>query len=248
MTFTGTIGGGGAKTEINDLDVTWSVGDQVRINGVDCGSELTSDRKTATFTGAVTPADEYEAYYPASLYKDGGYALPERQVYHSDSTNLLSGINPMYAKSATTDLQFYNICALVKLVVKGEGTVKTITVSADKPLSGAFTVESDATVGFYAKLTSTSKDAATVTLDCGDGVTLSKTTATTFYVALPQGEYKDLVFTLTGRSGLTWSSTPVTRNLKAGEMQVRELAGASVVKPETLSKRASTSDISPQNR
>ena len=62
MTFTGTIGGGGAKTEINDLEVTWSVGDQVRINGVDCGSELTSDRKTATFTGAVTPADEYKAY------------------------------------------------------------------------------------------------------------------------------------------------------------------------------------------
>ena len=140
----------------------------------------------------MTPADEYEAYYPASLYKDGGYALPERQVYNSDSTNLLSGINPMYAKSATTDLQFYNICALVKLVVRGEGTVKTITVTADKPLSGEFTIGGTAASGFYAQLTSTSKDAGTLTLDCGDGVELKAEKDTTFYIALPQGNYEDL--------------------------------------------------------
>ncbi len=240
MTFTGTIGGG-AKTEINGLEMKWSTGDKVVINGVDCTSDLTNDRTTATFTGVVVPTDKYEAYYPTSLYKNGDYVLPEIQYYNGGN---LSKVNPMYAYSATTDLQFYNICALMKLVVRGEGKVKTITVSANKGgnpalLSGAFAIKGDASAGFYAEMKSASDGGSTsLTLDCGEaGVHLSSDpeNPTIFYIAMPKGEYSDLVFTFKADPiDSVWSSSPVTRKLEAGEMHVRELAGVSVVKPEKL--------------
>ena len=232
MRFTATIGGGGEKTAIYDgKKVKWTEKDSVLINGKVFHSELEDDGKTAVFTGEALEAAEYEAYYLTDYSKSGDkYVLPATQKYAAGGT--LSGINPMYAKSATTDLQFYNICAVMKLVVKGKGNVKTITVSANEPLSGAFTVESDAAVGYYAKLTSTSKDAATLTLDCGDGVALSEANSTTFYVALPQGEYTNLKFTLNG--GLSWSSEAFSMNLTAGKLRTKELIGVDVVKPATL--------------
>ncbi len=224
MTFTGRIGSG-AKTEIDNVTVKWSVGDNVVINGVECASELSSDGMTATFTGEVEPAGEYKAYYPANLKNGSAYVLPKIQKYNSK--NSLSGINPMYAESTTTDLTFYNICAVVRLVVKGTGTVKMITVTADQPLSGEFTIQDEAAVGFYAAVSSGTK---LVKLDCGpSGVELDGTEVTTFYIALPQGDYTNLRFKLQNSDGDVWKSQPVSMKLTAGKICTKEYNDVSFV-------------------
>ena len=236
MTFTGRIGNGGSKTEINGFEMTWSEGDQVRINGKVFDSELTSDHKTATFTGEYM-MPPYEAYYPAGLYKDGEYVLPDTQHYAGVNGKVLSGVSPMYAESSSADLTFHNICAMIRLDVTGEGTVKAVKVISDAPLSGEFEIKGNADDGFYAQLKSASSKAAhdTLTLDCGVGVTLSKTAATTFYVAVPQGQCDSLKFTMVGDNGLTCSFAAGSPVLAAGTLYAKELADVKFVKPEILS-------------
>ena len=188
MTFTSDLSGG-AKTEISGKLMKWTEGDQIVINGKTFSSTISQEGAFATFTGdAVEPT--YHAYYPASLYDNGNYVLPATQTYNGTNLSL---VNPMYASSENTTLQFHNICALVKLDLTGTEKVKTIVAQAEKPLSGAFTVKEENGT-FYAELSS--KDAATVTLNCGDGVQLNATTPTTFYMALPQGTYENLAFTV----------------------------------------------------
>ncbi len=191
-------------------------------------SELTTDHKTATFTGEVVDSP-YRAYYPTNLYDkaEGKYVLPATQKY---AGNNLSNVNPMYAESTITDLQFYNICAMMKLVVRGVGFVESITVSADQPLSGKFTVKTE-DGKYYAEIEPTSKDnAATVTLKCGSLVTINDTVPTVFYIALPQGDYTNLKFTFD--SGYKeWVSNPVSRILEAGKIYDRDLLNVSLEPP-----------------
>ena len=197
MTFTSYLGNGGAKTEIDGKDMKWTEGDEIVINGKTFISEISEDGTFATFTGDVVEPS-FNAYYPASLYVENNYVLPATQIY---AVNNLSGVNPMYACSENTTLVFHNICALVKLDLKGTWKVANIVAKADQPLSGAFSIEGNETNGYYAQLTS--KDPAAVTLDCGDGVLLNETTPTTFYIALPKGNYTNLTFTVTEINGNT---------------------------------------------
>lgn len=241
MTFTGHISDSGAKTEVNGLEMTWSTDDTVLINKKEFPSTLTTDKKTATFTGEAGEPP-YEAYYPTSLYQNSKYVLPEIQYYNGDN---LSKVNPMYACSETNDLWFYNICAMMKLVVSGQGTIKTISVSAKKLsdgtpalLSGEFTVEGNASDGYYAEISPTT-GSPSLTLNCGaDGVKISTDpqAPTVFYIAMPKGEYSNLVFTFKGYpTDSVWTSSPVTKILEAGKMHFREMAGVNVLKPEKLS-------------
>lgn len=232
MTFTGRIADGGVKTEIDDLEVVWNDDDKVIINDSVFESEPEGGAKTAIFIGQAVSAP-YKAYYPTSLKVDGSFVLPTIQHYDIGNGNNLSQINPLYAESNTTDLLFHNICALVKLVVTGTGTVKTITVTADQPLSGKFAIGKE-TIGkntyYYAKVDD--DGAKTVVLNCGtNGVVLDGANATTFYIALPQGEYTKLKFTLGDGTGGTWRSTPTSMKLKAGNLRTKELKGVSIGRP-----------------
>ena len=197
MTFTSNLGGG-AKTAITGKDMIWTNNDQIIINGEIFDSEILDGGRLAKFTGKVVEP-VYQAFYPIGIYKgENSYELPAIQTY---SGNTLSGVNPMYARSTSTSLDFHNICALVKLDLTGTDIVTRIVAAADKPLSGAFSIEGNDTDGYYAKLTS--EDPATVTLDCGDGVQLNAITPTTFYMALPQGDFTNLTFTVENKAGKT---------------------------------------------
>ena len=199
MTFTSNLGGG-AKTAITGKDMIWTDGDQIIINGETFDSEIFDEGRLAKFTGNVVEP-VYQAFYPIGIYKgENSYVLPATQTY---SGNTLSGVNPMYARSTSTSLDFHNICALVKLDLTGTDIVTRIVAAADQPLSGAFSIAGDETNGYYAQLTS--KDgAATVTLDCSNSVVqLNETTPTTFYMALPQGDFTNLTFTVENDKGMT---------------------------------------------
>ena len=97
---------------------SWTENDAVNINGKGFTAKNVDGEGKATFEGeAVTPdADgKYKAIFPADYYQDRGYVLPATQTYAAN--NNLSGVNPMYAESETTELQFQSICALMKLTL-----------------------------------------------------------------------------------------------------------------------------------
>lgn len=189
MVFNAGFGNGGAKTEINGFDMNWTKGDVVVINGGDFAAD--SDGASTKLIGdpVEKEGDLYKAYYPKAICNEGNLTLPATQTYNGTK---LASVNPMYAQSESTTLEFHNICALVRVDLKGSGSVKSIEVKANEPLSGAFNIAEEGGK-YYAQLTS--KEVATVTLDCGDGVALSGT-AQPFYIALPQGTYTNLTFTV----------------------------------------------------
>lgn len=193
MTFNAGFDNGSAKTEINDLDMSWNKGDAVMING----KTFTADQsgRNTTLSGEKTYQEGglYKAYFPASMYDNGTLTLPATQTYNG--TNL-SGVNPMYAQSDDTNLTFSNLCALVKIQLNGsDKTVKEIRISADQPLSGEFEIgefELSSGITAFKAVMKDEMSAADVTLSCGTGVCLS--TNNIFYMALPEGNYTYLRF------------------------------------------------------
>ena len=188
MTFSAGFDNGGAKTEINGLDMSWTEGDAVMING----KTFTADKGGAstTLSGEKTYQEGglYKAYFPASMWNNGTLTLPATQTYNG--TNL-SGVNPMYAQSENTSLTFSNLCAMVKIqLTNSNKTVKEIRVSADQPLSGEFEIAESGSN--YKAVLKSKTGTACVTLNCGTGVDLS--TSNVFYVALPEGDYTNLKF------------------------------------------------------
>ena len=111
--------------------------------------------------------------------------LPEDQEYVANS--FAEGAFPMAAVSLNNELVFRNVCGGIKLQLKGTQKVTSIkiqgndkeklagnaflTVYADEDLKPALTMASDAV--------------KSVTLDCGDGVQLTESSATEFIIALP---------------------------------------------------------------
>ncbi len=221
MSFTASIDNGGAKTWIDGVNVKWTSGDQININGGTFKAEVEGDSTTAVFTGSPVEGTTYKALYPESLYKgENDYELPDEQTYNE--ADKLSGINPMYAESSTTELQFDHLCGLLKLNVKGDGKVKEIKVSKyGVALCGSFTIDNNRAV------VSSTNDSV-VTLNCGDGVPINNETATTFYIALPEGSYDSLNVELKNDSKVWKTSLGVV--LHAGKIRTKELTGVDAVK------------------
>lgn len=129
----------------------------------------------------------YDVYFPASLYNGTSAVLPANitETWADGRFNM-----PMYAHSESTNLQFKNLCGVLKVCVKNDrlSEVKGIRVSsASKATSGAFTVNSDNA----AVLTNPTNPANTVTVTYTEAV---PTTAegTVFYVAIPAQTYRGL--------------------------------------------------------
>lgn len=202
------------KTTISDgSKLLWQDGDQVSINGIlykAVVDEAAPASATLVRVNAADPDPEpvegiFTAVYPATLAATEGLALPAVQTYNADCD--LSGVNPMYAESADTELSFSNLCGLFEFNIEGEESLASIEISDSAlGLSGAFTVVDNAAVLTEAAAAA----AAGVTLDCGEeGVSLSGTPS--FYVAVPAGEYSGLTIKLTAVDGKEQTIT-----LKAG--------------------------------
>ena len=199
-TFTAVIDQGITKTTIDDYKVKWVSGDEISINGAVYSA--TPDGTDATKAGfayksGTTPSSPYSAIYPASLYNAGSLDFPEVQTYEAGKFNA-----PMYAESTTESLSFKNICGVICFGLKGTSKVKSIAITANEAICGAFTMTDATTVS----LTGTGK---TVTLDCGDGVQLG-TESTNFYIYLPPKTYSagmKIVITDTDGGTFTQSTT-----------------------------------------
>ena len=194
-TFTATIGPSpstSTKTTLGgspggERAVLWNADDKVMIGGevytLTDGEGTTSG--TLSGSGAALSEGVYKAYYPAGI---ASLELPSEQTRVSGRIDNL----PMYAQSSGTDLQFYNLCAVLNLRLRGTGTVSEIKVtSTEHPLRGPFEVKGSGTSsdGWYARMTGSTEDLKTVILKCTPGVVLSETEDADFFIALPEGTY-----------------------------------------------------------
>ncbi|MBO4571381.1 MAG: BspA family leucine-rich repeat surface protein [Bacteroidales bacterium] len=176
------------------LHVNWRSGDQIAItDGTDTavyaaeygGSNTTSFSKVS----GTDPTGVPTAYYPATI---AAGTLPAVQKYAANNIKE----SPMVGTIVDDDIAFKNLCGLAIFKISttmSEVNVKSITVTADKGLSGAFTVVDNAAVV---------SGSAGVTLACDEPVAIGDV-STNFHMAIPAGEYSTFevkVSTWDGRS------------------------------------------------
>lgn len=212
------------------FDVVWSTGDQIMIGGYSgrtfrllSGAGTTS----AVFAqeGGLALADGvYDTYYRA-----GSKSLPENQTYFANGVikNALMHAVVTISKGKPGPAHFRNLCGLLKLTLKrmpgGENVVTNIKISADKPLSGEYDIVD------YAAVMKNENVRNYVNLDCGkEGVALTDE-GVDFYIALPAGEYSNVVFELTDKDGAV-----CYKKLKEGKTLVieRSMITKASFKPE----------------
>lgn len=106
-------------------------------------------QSTATFRGHFP--DSYstvEAIYPYSAFTertDAGIEIILPQAINYARDKVLSGAMPMYARGSGNALNFYNLAAVMKLSLTGDGLLKSVQVNAldGKSLSGTAIVSTD---------------------------------------------------------------------------------------------------------
>ena len=201
--FTAVINQDLTKTTITSAyKVNWEAGDQIDINQGTTYSATpsASDATRASFTkvSGSDPTPEYTAVYPASLFKNSGYELPTTQIYADGKFNA-----PMCAMSSTETLEFKNFCGVLCFALKGTDKVKSIAVTANEQLCGPFEFTDATSFSFSGE-----NVGYTVTLNCGEGVQLDASTATSFYISLPPATYTaGMKIVVTSTEGKTFEKT-----------------------------------------
>ena len=207
-TFTATTENGNSKTHLDGLNLKWDdEGESIMVMGSNYqraeyfAISVTNDNTCATFAcqeGEEVDADAYQIYYPASMVTaNGTIELPAEQEY---AENNVKGF-PMYAETQGHAFQFTNLCGLFRLQLqKDDVVVRSISITTDKGVNGAFAVSTSAEGAFQFEAYTANDDAQkTVTLDCGNGVSIDE--LTDFNIYLPAGEYSTFDITITATDG-----------------------------------------------
>ena len=203
--------------------VLWSDGDQIaafmksyeaakyQVSGESVGNSSAVFTKVSGSGSSGNSAPQHNvAFYPysfvSSLSKSGNnyvadVNVPAVQTYRSESFD--DGFFPMAAVSKDNTLSFRNICGAVNLRLTGSQKVKSVSLSGNsgEKISGAgtVTVYPDNSAP-YLKMKSSAS--SSVTLDCGDGVQLNESQATSFVIVLPPVEFsKGFTMTVTDSEG-----------------------------------------------
>ena len=185
----------------------WEVGDAISIDGHTYSAEQAG--ASSTFTGSGATESTHHAYFPASIYNGGTPALPAELTYAEGKFNM-----PMYAESSSLDLSFKNLCAVLAITVNKSNLVSTTTtslksikVSSDKRMNGAFSATSAGVLSFTSQAALIDTDKS-VTLTMTDAVDIS--TDKTFYIAIPAQEYSYLKIYLSA-DGTTYKEAMITQ-------------------------------------
>lgn len=131
------------KTVLTGTSIQWTTGDRIKVFGT-AGSGVyeatVRNGGGTTFTCLEGDAGgaPYRAVYPASAANDDGTIdLPVVQVTTDGS---LTGF-PMYTESNGTNLDFKNLCGILRLRLQKSGvSITAIEVTGDIELTGDFTV------------------------------------------------------------------------------------------------------------
>lgn len=169
--------------------------------------------------------DRIYAVYPynkGTKYVEGGkihLSLPAVQEYAENSFG--KGANTMVAVTASVEdtfLPFKNVCGYLKLKLKGAATVKSIEISGNSGEKIAGKAVVVPVKGTAPEVTMGTDASDCVVLECGEGVELSTTEVTDFWIALPETVFENgisvVVVTSDGSrySKCTKNTIPVGRN------------------------------------
>ena len=192
------------KTHLSDIQdgiyyPYWSTGDKIAVFIDDNSSPgtflLTGGENTAsgTFTGNQF-GNLYTAYYPLSgaVSSSGGALtvnLPSTFTIYEESSTFPEGSFPMAAVSESDNLQFKNLCSVLKLSLVGESAVRSITFRANDesiPVSGEATVIPRDVPSLEMKEGGSNE----VTLEIDYLAQLDPETPTEFFLVIPAVTYK----------------------------------------------------------
>ena len=243
-TFHASIESGGTKTVLGNGEsdteshpVLWTPGDAIGITATSAFGRYeyrgTEDTDFAEFEGEPIQGDLFYAVYPysAKTAMSGSVLsleLPTVQQYAEAS--FAPSYSPMVARSESTELEFKNLCGLLKIRLTGTETISSITFrSSGQGVSGPATVSMD-----YESV----PDGAgmSVTLDCGEGVALNGTVPVPFYIVLPAGTYDDFSITVTSADGTVM--TKENSGLVINRSMVRPTSVVEFVPDEAQGDRA----------
>ena len=203
MVINAVAEGIGTKTRATmayKYDILWGETEQIIVKGdsksatfdLKAGAGTTNGTFAHTSGSTFTSGEQVEAYYPASLVKDGNLVWPAQQT--------TSTVVPMYSKNkiggtGTENFSFASLGAMLQIVFttpQANVTLKSITLKDDDAtMSGTFNVDENGKAGI------TATDKAGITLDLGDGVDVSNKIQH-FHIAVPAGTYSNLTITFTG--------------------------------------------------
>lgn len=163
--------------------VQWENGDNILVSNGTSQATFTYNEETKRFEceEGLPATGSYSAWYPAEevLSIDGTTAtitLPNTQIYDAQMIRKA----PMSAVSNTNNLNFKNLCAILKIQVNGDHALSSVVfTAAEKGVSGNATVSNNV-------LTMDSNDAKTLTLTT-EGVEMTENSA--FYFLVPAQLY-----------------------------------------------------------
>lgn len=165
--------GGSSETH---LEAVSSVGGE--------GSALSANVAFYPYSDAVTCTEKTSGTFTIST------SLGASQTYSPESFGV--NASPMIAVTAGASVptfNFKNVFGLLKLQFTGNQTIKRISVKGNngEPMAGSLSVSMKA--GGDPTYVFGSDASLSVSLDCGNGVTLNGSTPTPFYISVPCREY-----------------------------------------------------------
>lgn len=247
--------------------VMWQYGDSIRVSSTGRWGNMEykftnveeGESETAVFVGEIPDHGSFRAFYPSSdnvnHYYDSQtitFIQPSLQTYNHESFN--RNAMPMVAEANTGEIfQFYSLCGVLAVQLTGSETIKSLSFSGydsnGQPISvaGQFRVYLNSL--YNAEMLPEGNGISTVTLDCGEGVTLDPVVPTAFYIVLPVATYSTFtisVATTDGKIMLKKGMNPLTirkaNTTKAGSIVFVEEVAYSLSKDGTSNSYIVNSD------
>ena len=168
----------------------WSEGDQISVNGTVSSALSVGGNVSASFTFDGILSYPYSILFPANA--EGKVVFPASQEYVAGT--FANGAVPMYGYATSVDeiIQMNYLAGLLRFDVSGGVVLSSLSVESTKGyLAGTYSI--DCANGVLTAVQGTTSDV--VTLSFGDGLALGAT-ATPIYVAVPAGNYGEVVVKL----------------------------------------------------
>lgn len=163
-------------------------------------------------------------------------SLPASQTYSPESFGV--NASPMIAVTAGASVptfNFKNVFGLLKLQFTGNQTIKRISVKGNngEPMAGSLSVSMKA--GGDPTYVFGSDASLSISLDCGDGVTLNGSTPTPFYISVPCREYSNgiTVSVEVADASVTIPDISTTGAVTVGRSAIQPMTPCKIVGVET---------------
>lgn len=237
MTFNASFIADETKTVLVDrVKVYWQAGDEIAVSGADDPfvTDITSDSRTADFTGEAEKADVYHAVYPydaVAEWADEIALLTLSSEQPAQAGSFAPGVNISVASTTDQNMNFYfrNVLGYAKFSVGSDtGKITAIRVSANggEALAGDFYVDcsSEDPVAVPDAEISAVTLVSDKVLEVGD-----------YYIAMIPGTYESgLTFTFEGPDGTAVRKIDSPLTLGRGKINAVDISSLEWVEEESF--------------